>query len=137
MKYLISWICWKNSCFFQIFLKFYFKKLVADIKTWSKNIIKLDSIFVLGTRFFLTKRPIFYWQCISRGIYTLWLKYTDYMFTYESFWIYSVSKNLEGGPKANLTLLYMVYFPTYSTWGWLMTSHPKHILSRSLENFYS
>ena len=71
MKYLISWICWKKSCFFQIFLKFYFKKLVADIKTWGKNIIKLDSIFVLGATFFPTKRPLFYWLCISRYIYSM------------------------------------------------------------------
>ena len=71
MKYLISWICWKNSCFFQIFLKFYFKKLVADIKTWGKNIIKLDSIFVLGASFFPTKRSLFYWLCISRYIYSM------------------------------------------------------------------
>ena len=71
MKYLISWICWKKSCFFQIFLKFYFKKLVADIKTWGKNIIKLDSIFVLGASFFPTKRPLFYWLCISRYIYSM------------------------------------------------------------------
>ena len=48
-----------------------------------------------------------------------------------------LAKILRGGTKANLTLLYMGYFPTYSTWGWLMTSHPKHIFSRSLENFYS
>ena len=73
MKYLISWICWKKSCFFQIFLKFYFKKLVADIKTWGKNIIKLDSIFVLGATFFPTKHPLFYWLCMSRYI-QLWTK---------------------------------------------------------------
>ena len=71
MKYLISWICWKISCFFQKYLNFYFKKLVADIKTWSKNIIKLDSIFVLSTSLITTIRPLFYWLCISRYIYSM------------------------------------------------------------------
>jgi hypothetical protein len=54
-------------------LKFYFKKLVADIKTWGKNIIKLDFIFVLGASFFPTKRSLFYWLCISRYIYSMML----------------------------------------------------------------
>ena len=49
-----------NSCFFEYFLKFYFEKLVADIKTWSKNIIKLDSVLFLGASFFPTKRSLFY-----------------------------------------------------------------------------
>ena len=46
--------------FYPIFLKCYFKKLVADIKTWSKNIMKLDSILVYSASFFPTKRPLFY-----------------------------------------------------------------------------
>ena len=89
MKYLISWICWKKSCFFQIFLKFYFKKLVADIKTWGKNIIKLDSIFVLGASFFPTKRPLFYWLCISRYTYfrfVVLLKIHDFSLKLSNCW---------------------------------------------------
>ena len=61
----------KKFMFFPNFLK-YFKKLVADIKTWSKNIIKLDSIFVFSASFFQLNAPYFT-DCASLGIYTLWL----------------------------------------------------------------
>ena len=47
------------------------QKLVADIKTWSKNIIELDSIFVLSASLITTKRSHFYSLCISRYIYSM------------------------------------------------------------------
>ena len=82
VKFSNSMFNWKNEIpnfmdllkkimFFPYFLKFYFKKIVSDIKTYSKNIIKLDSIFVFSANFFPTKRHLFYWLCLSRYIYSM------------------------------------------------------------------
>ena len=80
-------------------MKFYFKKLIADIKTWSKNTIKLDSTFVLGASFFPTKCSLFYWLCISRYIYSMALRYRQRLFilpTYDSEHCWAMLSTLLG-----------------------------------------
>ena len=74
-----STFIWKNEIpnFIDLFKTimffpyFFVKKTVSDIKTYSKNIIKLDSIFVFSSNFFPTKRHLFYWLCLSRYIYSM------------------------------------------------------------------